>query len=322
MDSSSQLPMVDLIFVVENSESWHEKNMILNPSHYTTLFPLKASWIATLESDYGAGIWYNAMVPMRITRYPHRLMKYGVISRRKFLEDMLEWKYLYVAGRLHKPVQILKSQPHIKHAMERNRENAILTSLLLLPPRFTESDLFLTIAGLSYIGDPRMKYGENPKKVMNLVSGSMLSYRLIYSHAILSTAKSADLQATELPDQPYFGIRPDTRSIFAATKYIYQQDSSAARRWILCESLPKSMKSLLLIRSRSKYLRERPPKRTAIRASLSTIVAKSATTQSIKGLVSAGLVKCSLYIFSKLTKRFSWLKPSSAYHTSAVLWGR
>lgn len=92
-------------------------------------------------------------------------MKYGVISRKKFLEDLLDWKYLYVAGRLHKPVLMLKSYPHIDHAILRNRENAVRTALLLLPSKFTEVDLYLTIAGLSYLGDPRMGVGENPKKV-------------------------------------------------------------------------------------------------------------------------------------------------------------
>ena len=92
-------------------------------------------------------------------------MKYGIINRQKFLDDMLNWKYLYVAGRLHKPVQVLKTHTLINHAIMRNRQNAVRTALLLLPAKFTEIELYRTIAGLSYLGDPRMSVGENPNKV-------------------------------------------------------------------------------------------------------------------------------------------------------------
>ena len=39
--------------------------------------------------------------------------------------------------------------------MIRNLESALITALLLLPTTFTEEELFLEIAGLSYTGDFR-----------------------------------------------------------------------------------------------------------------------------------------------------------------------
>lgn len=96
-------------------------------------------------------------------------MKYGVISRRHITEDLHHWTDLYAAGRLHKPVHILKHDSLIEAAMQRNLESAIRTSLLLLPAEFTELELYLAMASLSYVGDPRMLIGENPKKVTGLI---------------------------------------------------------------------------------------------------------------------------------------------------------
>jgi hypothetical protein len=40
------------------------------------------------------------------------------------------------------------------------------------------------IAGISYLGDFRMTFGENPKKVRNIVDGNLKSFRELYQHKI------------------------------------------------------------------------------------------------------------------------------------------
>lgn len=38
--SPGELPMLDLIIVVDNTELWHTKNMVINPSHYSPILPV------------------------------------------------------------------------------------------------------------------------------------------------------------------------------------------------------------------------------------------------------------------------------------------
>ena len=45
-------------------------------------------------------IYFNTLVK---TSDSH-LIKYGVISTEALINDLLDWRSLYVAGRLHKPV--------------------------------------------------------------------------------------------------------------------------------------------------------------------------------------------------------------------------
>jgi mitochondrial translocator assembly and maintenance protein 41 len=166
---SQKLPMIDLILVVDDSKKWHTENMQRNPHHYTPLLPLNSSSIAQFQESLKARFWFNPYVPCGLLSQPHRLMKYGVISTKHALEDLLDWNDLYLAGRLHKPVQILKSNLEIEKAMGINHDHAIQTSLLLLPEQFQEVELYLAVASLSYVGDPRMLIGENPKKVSQLI---------------------------------------------------------------------------------------------------------------------------------------------------------
>lgn len=161
----SKLPMMDFILVVENSEQWHEDNMLQNPSHYTSIIPLGSKYVAQFQDKIPAHLWFNAYIPMKSKGCVGRLMKYGVISKEYMLEDLNTWSNLYTAGRLQKPVRVLKQNAVIEEAIKNNLESAVRTSLLMLPEKFEEIDLYLNIASLSYVGDPRMYFGENPKKV-------------------------------------------------------------------------------------------------------------------------------------------------------------
>jgi translocator assembly and maintenance protein 41 len=75
-----------------------------------------------------------------------------VISVQNLIEDLEQWKTLYVSGRLHKPVKILVSNAKVEQAMQNNLTNALRAALLMLPEDFTEDQLFTMITSLSYTG--------------------------------------------------------------------------------------------------------------------------------------------------------------------------
>ncbi|RKP15686.1 Mmp37-domain-containing protein [Rozella allomycis CSF55] len=88
---------------------------------------------------------------------------------------------MFLAGRMHKPISIIKSNSDLNTLLSRNLEYAVYTSLLLLPKSFTLKDLYLTITSLSYIGDPRKDIAENPNKIANIVNHQFDCFNTMYS---------------------------------------------------------------------------------------------------------------------------------------------
>ncbi len=231
---TDNFPMLDIVLVVEDSETWHHENMILNPTHYSSLVPLNAKFTAIIQDKFGANFWFNAYIPMNSNRFPGRLMKYGVINRTNVLKDLETWNHLYAAGRLHKPVHILKNNTNIEAALNRNLEHALRTSLLLLPNQFSEFDLFVSVASLSYIGDPRMFIGENPKKVcdltficcslillqvVNLVTPIVHHYRNLYQSSF--DKLSVEAEVVKVPQS--FDVAASLSSSSGTKQFTYTQ---------------------------------------------------------------------------------------------------
>lgn len=186
-EDSSKLPMIDLVFAVKNAEKWHEENLKMNPTHYTFDIPLSTKKITFVQEKIGAGMWYNTYLPINISKFPDRMIKYGIISFDMLLNDLNEWSHgLYIAGRLHKPVLFLKGADNVEfqQALYRNFEHAVNISLLMLPNKFNDFELYRQIAGLSYLGDIRMHVAENPNKINNLVSPQMKEYRRLYKSTL------------------------------------------------------------------------------------------------------------------------------------------
>ncbi|KAJ3307086.1 Mitochondrial translocator assembly and maintenance protein 41 [Kappamyces sp. JEL0829] len=288
--------MVDFIFGVTHAHHWHSLNLRQNPSHYSFLSMLGSDAVVHVQERMGARIYYNPDVVVNGLR-----IKYGVVSIHHLQRDLEEWETLYLAGRLQKPVRLLRQDAKLGLASKKNLENAVRVSLLMLPERFTEEELFLKIAGLSYSGDFRMLVGENPHKVYNIVYAQMDAFRQQYD--------------------PIIQELPNVNRLADGT---LEQDLSIKLRGSLMLALPGGLRE----RIKSHYLwalskegrktisesdREEPTFSQAMgqygsidaiaRKSIRDIVAFPALTQSLKGILTAGVIKSVKYAGEKVGKQ-------------------
>lgn len=122
----SALPMLDLVLAVRNPIEWHQQNLERNWGHYSVLRYLGAERLGQIQGnnkiiyivdptidslslthtqhthtfppeDYGAAIYYNTSLP--VPGQKGRRMKYGVISTHALRRDLLDWRWMYAAGK-------------------------------------------------------------------------------------------------------------------------------------------------------------------------------------------------------------------------------
>jgi translocator assembly and maintenance protein 41 len=54
--------MRDFVFAVKDPLQWHTENLLLNRSHYSAIALFGSRYIAHLQEDIGAGLYYNTHV--------------------------------------------------------------------------------------------------------------------------------------------------------------------------------------------------------------------------------------------------------------------
>jgi translocator assembly and maintenance protein 41 len=95
---TSSQNQIDLILAVNNSFKFHEENLKMNPHHYSFLRHFGASTITRMQETRGARIYFNPYI--KFDNDSNTMYKYGIISRKHLIRDLLDWETLYVAGRL------------------------------------------------------------------------------------------------------------------------------------------------------------------------------------------------------------------------------
>ncbi|KAH7915846.1 Mmp37-domain-containing protein [Hygrophoropsis aurantiaca] len=294
-------PMLDFIFAVTHPDHWHSINMHQHPSHYPLHARALGSSFVSKVQEYGPGLWFNTYVPMKGVN-----IKYGVTTVDTLCADLLNWRTLYLAGRMHKPLRIIKDDARVRLTQQVNLTSALRTALLSLPATFTQRQLFSSIASISYAGDPRMVLpAENRGKVENMVGKQEEQFRELYWRL-----------AQGLP-----GVRWGVHSSEI------EQDTSAHARAAHLKKLPEGLLSRVHERAEG-----RGPPREAdesaywlrvagdenlpqiLHAEMSKVVRYPATVQSLKGIVSAGVGKSMRYTTAKVGK---WWKGTSGSPTSS-----
>ncbi|GAA6055693.1 hypothetical protein JCM3770_001024 [Rhodotorula araucariae] len=333
-------PLLDFVFAVSHPSHWHAINMQQNPQHYSLPMRLlgsdAVSWMQ--EKGLGANVWFNVDVEVN-----GKLLKYGVVSIDALCRDLLDWETLYISGRLHKPVRILQNDARVRLANQVNLASALRTALLLLPESFTEVELFEEIAGLSYRGDFRMRVGENPHKVRNIVAAQLPAFRSLYGGLLKSFWKSVHTIG-EVPatgGSELVGIRlmrqdlsPAVRASTAARLPVGLRDKVLAhyeRRWNLEGAMLRAKEQQAhdapdraehKVNLDVQYMWERIVQddqfHSIMNQSLSQIVARPTFNQSLKGILSAGPVKSLRYVIPKLKKKWG-AAPASASRPEQAL---
>lgn len=222
--------MIDFVLATKFSQHFHSLNLRTHKDHYSFLGSLGSGVVSHVQDAYGAGAYFNPYITVNGT-----MIKYAVVNFDTLHRDLTDWDTLYLAGRLHKPVKILFEEPNIRVANQRNLLSAVRCALLLLPPTFTEKDLYSTITGLSYQGDPRMDYGsENPKKIDNIVTHQIRNFRLLYHDLIMSLPNVFYADGQIISKQNWMD---DTNLDLKLT-----QDMDPERRGNMVRRLPKSFR--------------------------------------------------------------------------------
>lgn len=232
--------MIDFIFGVSHTQHWHSINMKQHRDHYSGIAALGSGFVSRVQS-WGAGVYFNPFIEMN-----GMLIKYGVTSIDNLVHDLSTWDNLYLAGRLQKPVKILRDHPQVRLANQHNLIAAVRTALLLLPPDFTETQLYSTIAGLSYLGDPRMALPtENKSKVDNIVNNNVVHFRRLYAPLIKTLPNVAFTTPVRLDNEDWV-LDPA-----ADTKL--QQDMDPVKRGNMVRRLPRNFRSRLYFRYQKKF---------------------------------------------------------------------
>mgnify|MGYP003289306559 CR=1 FL=1 len=278
-------PQIDLILAVKDIKKWHLENIKMNPSDYSIIgkiFYSNASretikgfngiayqsnirdytWYLALNSRYSDGAETEMECKVQ-------MFKYGVIEYSDLEKQLKTWNRFYLAGRFQKGILPIKSTKEIDSLIEENRKDALVAALYFLGKESTLTELYETIVSLSYIGDTRMKFFENPNKIRNIVSKLKDELDYIYKKK-----------------NPYFEIVDDEKII--VNHQILNKEFLPASLAYYLSGIPKDNLEAM---------------RQAIYNFFKEKNKKESLNQTIHGIKTNGIVNSSDYVFQKIKKR-------------------
>ena len=263
---------VDLIVVVDDIKKFYEENLKKNKYMYklTPRIYFKHAKSKTLKK--AAGICYTTDIV-----YNQDVYKMGVIEKEDVLDDLLNWKTFYIAGRFQKEMFTAKADTQIEKENEINKRNALTVALLLLDKEKPKLiDLYEKICSLSYMGDSRKNFkAEDPNKIKKLASGSKEHFNKEYT-------EKTDLYTVDKNEY----IKVDYNKVLK-----------------MIEKLPIDLKMKIVDEVGDKRLTDATLEiRKGIEEYLTTIIKKSSMGQTKKGILTTGPKNSLGYALAKLKK--------------------
>lgn len=286
-DKAQSDAMIDLILCVDDAHEFHKANLKQNPRDYSWMRFLGAKSIAEYQG-YAAGVYFNTLIPLD----KNCTIKYGVITTERLCDDLYHWTNLYIAGRLHKPVQTLvaPTKTEITDDLGKNFKNVLHASLLMLPAQFSYYELFHMISFCSYVGDFRMLFGEKKDKVKNIVEPQLDSFLHLY--------------APHLKDLSKYVHIPDLTKI---TDTKIEQDKLPESILYHCKELPTIIQNQFVDMETTweeVVLKPLDEQSDTIKTAIAGINWKNSLEQSVKNIPTAGIIKSLRYSGRKALKTF------------------
>lgn len=168
-------PLTDVVFIVDDIRDWHKTNMGMNRKDYSLIGRIHLSRKNIAKLKGMNGVTYFSEI-----KDDGYIFKYGVIEVEDFKRGLSTWDNLFMAGRFHKPVMEIEATDDIRYVISYNKNIALMIACLFCDEVTTREDIYKKLCGISYIGDARMAFAENPHKVENIVDGSFDKLSEIY----------------------------------------------------------------------------------------------------------------------------------------------
>ncbi|XP_034631624.1 phosphatidate cytidylyltransferase, mitochondrial isoform X3 [Trachemys scripta elegans] len=171
----------------------------------------------------------------------------------------------------------------------------------MLPESFSEEDLYMQIAGLSYCGDFRMIIGEDRSKVLNIVKPNVPHFQKLYSNILQECPQVVykhQLGRLEIDKSP----EGQFMQLMALPRTLQQKITS----FVDPPGKNRDVEEVLL------KVAHDPDCGLVVHQGISGIVRSSSLIQSSKTILTAGFKKSVTYSMKKMYKMTKgWLRKTS-----------
>ncbi|KAG6642392.1 hypothetical protein I3843_09G134300 [Carya illinoinensis] len=204
-----------------------------------------------------------------------------------------------------KLVHILVDNLDIENVNSANLKAAITAALLLLPPKFTEEDLYAKICSLSYMGDLRMLFAEDRNKVKKIVQAQFDLFQSRY-RPFLEEYEAMELLRFMSSGSGQTNVSQDCGLSAARSLVSSLPPMVRSKMGVKLGQEKKLVESGRVIHEVSIGSREEAAK--CMQKVLRRTVMVSSARQAVAGLLTAGGVNAVRYLSNKMCKAWKSLR--------------